>query len=85
LDRISRLDGRIRDASVLAAGGSPPGIGRKERSRVTTLKRRRAVATSMGDAAGRPCPMCDRPMTHRHCKYVCPEHGVVYDCSYTFY
>jgi hypothetical protein len=24
-------------------------------------------------------------MTHRHCKYVCPEHGVVYDCSDTFY
>jgi len=37
------------------------------------------------DAGGRPCPMCERPMTHRHCKYVCPEHGVVYDCSDTFY
>jgi len=24
-------------------------------------------------------------MYHRHCKYVCPEHGVVYDCSDTFY
>jgi len=34
---------------------------------------------------GRPCPVCERPMTHRHCKYVCPEHGVVYDCSDTFY
>jgi hypothetical protein len=39
----------------------------------------------MNDAGGRLCPACDRPMTHRHCKYVCPEHGVVYDCSDTFY
>ncbi|MFC7139561.1 HVO_2523 family zinc finger protein [Halosimplex aquaticum] len=39
----------------------------------------------MSDASGRPCPRCERPMIHRHCKYVCPEHGVVYDCSDTFY
>jgi len=40
----------------------------------------------MGDhAGGRPCPLCDRAMYHRHCKYVCPEHGVVYDCADTFY
>jgi len=40
-----------------------------------------------GDTAsgGRPCPLCDRQMYSRHCKYVCPEHGVVYDCSDTFY
>ena len=37
------------------------------------------------DDGGRPCPACERPMIHRHCKYVCPEHGVVYDCSDTFY
>nr|WP_164471099.1 HVO_2523 family zinc finger protein [Halorubrum sp. CSM-61] len=37
------------------------------------------------DAGGRPCPLCETPMYHRHCKYVCPEHGVVYDCSDTFY
>jgi len=24
-------------------------------------------------------------MYHRHCKYVCPAHGVVYDCADTFY
>ncbi|MFB6151609.1 MAG: HVO_2523 family zinc finger protein [Haloarculaceae archaeon] len=36
-------------------------------------------------SGGRRCPACDRPMVHRHCKYVCPEHGVVYDCSDTFY
>jgi len=24
-------------------------------------------------------------MYRRHCKYVCPKHGVVYDCSDTFY
>ncbi|WP_089384108.1 HVO_2523 family zinc finger protein [Halorubrum vacuolatum] len=34
---------------------------------------------------GRPCPLCGTPMYHRHCKYVCPSHGVVYDCSDTFY
>jgi len=42
-----------------------------------------------GDTAaavgGRPCPRCERPMYHRHCKYVCPEHGVVFDCADTFY
>jgi len=34
---------------------------------------------------GRPCPRCGTAMQHRHCKYVCPLHGVVYDCSDTFY
>jgi hypothetical protein len=34
---------------------------------------------------GRPCPLCATPMFRRHCKYVCPRHGVVYDCSDTFY
>ena len=37
------------------------------------------------EAGGRPCPLCEEPMYHRHCKYVCPQHGVVYDCSDTFY
>ena len=36
-------------------------------------------------AGGRPCPLCETPMYHRHCKYVCPQHGVVYDCADTFY
>jgi hypothetical protein len=35
--------------------------------------------------AGRPCPLCGASMRHRHCKYVCPRHGVVYDCSDTFW
>ncbi|MDR9412029.1 MAG: HVO_2523 family zinc finger protein [Haloquadratum sp.] len=34
---------------------------------------------------GRPCPLCAEPMQHRHCKYICPQHGVVYDCSDTFW
>lgn len=34
---------------------------------------------------GRPCPICGSTMLHRHCKYVCPKHGVVYDCSDAFY
>jgi len=37
------------------------------------------------DRRGRPCPLCESPMYHRHCKYICPSHGVVYDCSDTFY
>jgi hypothetical protein len=34
---------------------------------------------------GRPCPSCAAAMYRRHCKYVCPNHGVVYDCSDTFW
>jgi len=34
---------------------------------------------------GRPCPSCGQPMFRRHCKYICPQHGVVYDCSDTFW
>jgi len=42
----------------------------------------------MGDDAeqgGRPCPMCERPLYKRHCKYVCEQHGVVMDCADTFW
>ncbi|WP_247009779.1 HVO_2523 family zinc finger protein [Halorientalis litorea] len=43
-------------------------------------------SNAAGDGTGgRPCPRCDRPLFSRHCKYVCPEHGVVYDCADTFY
>lgn len=38
-----------------------------------------------GEGRGRPCPACGASMHRRHCKYVCPRHGVVYDCSDTFY
>ncbi|MFC7167744.1 HVO_2523 family zinc finger protein [Halospeciosus flavus] len=37
------------------------------------------------EQGGRPCPMCETPMYKRHCKYVCPQHGVVYDCSDVFW
>lgn len=38
------------------------------------------------DRAGGPpaCPHCGRAMYSRHCKYVCPSHGVVIDCSDPF-
>ena len=36
------------------------------------------------DRGGRPCPLCEAPMFKRHCKYVCPQHGVVVDCSDPF-
>ncbi|WP_135829366.1 HVO_2523 family zinc finger protein [Halorussus halobius] len=42
-------------------------------------------AESNPDRGGRPCPVCGEPLYSRHCKYVCPQHGVVYDCSDTFY
>ncbi|WP_303645876.1 HVO_2523 family zinc finger protein [Halorubrum persicum] len=44
-----------------------------------------AEGETTADCGGRPCPRCETPMYHRHCKYVCPAHGVVYDCSDTFY
>ncbi|WP_433623992.1 HVO_2523 family zinc finger protein [Halomicrococcus sp. NG-SE-24] len=44
-------------------------------------------ATEVVDDAtgGRPCPTCQEPMFRRHCKYVCPNHGVVMDCGDTFW
>ncbi|WP_175607207.1 HVO_2523 family zinc finger protein [Natrinema saccharevitans] len=37
------------------------------------------------DGAGAPrCPHCEAPMYKRHCKYVCPHHGVIIDCSDPF-
>lgn len=33
---------------------------------------------------GPPCPFCEASMYKRHCKYVCPQHGVVVDCSDPF-
>nr|WP_303646691.1 HVO_2523 family zinc finger protein [Halorussus salinus] len=29
--------------------------------------------------------MCETPMYSRHCKYVCPQHGIIMDCADTFY
>lgn len=54
---------------------------------------RDGVDTTVGDDAPggvetvrtRPCPYCGASMDHRHCKYVCPEHGVVMDCADTFF
>lgn len=34
---------------------------------------------------GPQCPICDETLRSRHCKYVCPLHGVIYDCSDTFW
>jgi uncharacterized Zn finger protein (UPF0148 family) len=30
------------------------------------------------------CPQCGEPLFKRHCKYVCPQHGVVVDCGDPF-
>ncbi|WP_436343998.1 HVO_2523 family zinc finger protein [Natronorubrum sp. FCH18a] len=37
------------------------------------------------DSSGAPtCPHCDAPLYKRHCKYVCPQHGPIIDCSDPF-
>lgn len=33
---------------------------------------------------GPSCPLCDGELFKRHCKYVCPQHGVVVDCGDPF-
>jgi predicted RNA-binding Zn-ribbon protein involved in translation (DUF1610 family) len=39
-----------------------------------------------GTRRGEPrCPACGAGLSTRHCKYVCPQHGVVYDCADPFY
>lgn len=30
------------------------------------------------------CPRCEAALFKRHCKYVCPQHGVITDCSDPF-
>jgi hypothetical protein len=43
------------------------------------------AANSSELSAGAPrCPHCEAPMYKRHCKYVCPQHGVIIDCSDPF-
>ncbi|MDZ7730311.1 MAG: HVO_2523 family zinc finger protein [Natrialbaceae archaeon] len=39
----------------------------------------------MANRRGPQCPRCDADCFERHCKYVCPNHGVVYDCADPFY
>ncbi len=41
--------------------------------------------TIAADHAGGPrCPHCEAALFKRHCKYVCPQHGVIIDCSDPF-
>jgi predicted RNA-binding Zn-ribbon protein involved in translation (DUF1610 family) len=71
-------DGTARDGS----GDAPdPGAGAAADSRPEECDR----GAGAGDETGRPCPLCGAAMGRRHCKYVCPRHGVVYDCSDTFW
>ena len=37
------------------------------------------------DEGGPTCPMCEAHLFKRHCKYVCPQHGVIMDCSDNFW
>ena len=65
------------------------GLGTSERRsrepRAETFTVRRPNEDVMPDDAGRRCPICEAAMYEQHCKYVCPNHGVVYDCADTFY
>ncbi|QRV14821.1 HVO_2523 family zinc finger protein [Haloterrigena salifodinae] len=36
-------------------------------------------------SSGPTCPHCDGELFKRHCKYVCPQHGVIFDCADTFW
>jgi len=36
------------------------------------------------DHDGARCPRCSAKLFRRHCKYVCPNHGVVVDCGDPF-
>lgn len=42
------------------------------------------TAGTYGGTSPPTCPHCERTMYARHCKYVCPSHGVVIDCSDPF-
>jgi len=56
-----------------------------DRTERTSTAGEDAAGVETAAMGGRPCPRCRRPMYRRHCKYVCPQHGVVFDCSDTFY
>lgn len=68
------------------AGASESGDGDGQNGTDGATNRREVVSVdSDGVTGGRPCPACGATMDRRHCKYVCPRHGVVYDCSDTFW
>ncbi|WP_255167694.1 HVO_2523 family zinc finger protein [Natrononativus amylolyticus] len=46
--------------------------------------RRTSTARSDRPTGAPTCPHCRAPMYKRHCKYVCPQHGVIIDCSDPF-
>jgi uncharacterized Zn finger protein (UPF0148 family) len=42
------------------------------------------LAVERPSMEGPTCPMCDSELFKRHCKYVCPNHGPIVDCSDPF-
>lgn len=40
---------------------------------------------SVDESTAPRCPSCAAETYRRHCKYVCPAHGVVMDCGDTFW
>lgn len=39
----------------------------------------------MAEQSAPECPMCGEWLERRHCKYICPQHGVIMDCSDNFW
>jgi hypothetical protein len=43
------------------------------------------IGETEGRGAGPPiCPHCHEVLYKRHCKYICPQHGPIIDCSDPF-
>jgi len=38
----------------------------------------------IAESSAPACPSCGEALYKRHCKYVCPNHGPVIDCSDPF-
>ena len=53
--------------------GKPPSMTERGRSQHSSDTR-----------SERGCPKCTSELKKRHCKLVCPIHGVIFDCSDPF-
>jgi hypothetical protein len=79
-------DDATDDAAGTTGEGDAAGTSGGDETAGTTGEGEAAGGSGEGAGdGGRPCPRCGTAMYRRHCKYVCPQHGVVYDCSDTFW
>ena len=80
-DGVEWLPEMSRDASETdetGKSGEPDGA-------TESVETDRPGAAAERSEHGRPCPQCGATLIHRHCEYVCPNHGVIMDCADTFY